>query len=110
LAWIEANALAWSKLVQSAAALPEARELVAGFRRRTMEMALARITGDDQPRPALRTAIAGWLGYMDAAILDWTEAKDLTREQLRDLLIAAFGAALLSAQQIDPQIELRLTG
>jgi AcrR family transcriptional regulator len=110
LAWIEANALTWSKLVQSAAALPEARALVTGFRERTMEMALARLTHNPTPPPALRIAITGWLGYMDAAILDWTETKDLTREQLRDLLIAAFGAALLSAQQIDPQIELRLTG
>jgi hypothetical protein len=33
-----------------------------------------------------------------------------TRERLRDLLIAAFGAALLSAQRIDPEIELTLGG
>jgi AcrR family transcriptional regulator len=110
LAWIEANVLTWSKLVQSAAALPEARELVEGFRQRTMNMALARLTGGVQPRPALRTAIKGWLGYMDTAILDWTQAKDLPREQVRDLLVAAFGAALLSAQQLDPQIQLDLTG
>jgi AcrR family transcriptional regulator len=110
LAWIEANSLTWSKLLQSAAALPEARELVEGFRQHTMEMALNRLTGGGAPRPALRTAIRGWLGYLDAAILDWTQARDLSREQLRDLLIAAFGAALLSAQQIDPEIELRLSG
>lgn len=110
LAWIEANLLTWSKLVQSAAALPEARELVEGFRQRTMDMALARLTNNATPPPALRTAIKGWLGYMDAAILDWTETKDLSREQLRDLLIAAFGAALLSAQQLDPEIQLDLGG
>jgi AcrR family transcriptional regulator len=110
LAWIEANQVTWSKLVQSAAALPEARELVEGFRQRTMEMALARLTGGGKPRPALRTAIKGWLGYMDAAILDWTQTKDLPREQLRDLLIAAFAAALLSAQQLDPEIQLELSG
>ncbi len=110
LAWIEANARTWSKLVQSAASLPEARELIEGFRQQTMDMALARLTHNDTPRPALRTAIRGWLGYMDAAILDWTEARDLPREQLRDLLIAAFGAALLAAQQLDPEIELHLSG
>jgi len=75
-----------------------------------MNMALARLTNNETPRPALRTAIRGWFGYMDAAILDWTETKDLPRERLRDLLIAAFGAALLAAQQIDPEIELTLTG
>jgi AcrR family transcriptional regulator len=110
LAWIDANSLTWSKLVQSATALPEARELIEGFRQRTMDMALARLAGGGEPRPALRIAIRGWLGYLDAAILEWTEAHDLPREQLRDLLIAAFGGALLSAQQIDPEIELQLTG
>ena len=110
LAWIEANARTWSKLVQSAASLPEARELIEGFRQRTMDMALARLTDGAAPRPALRTTISGWLGFMDAAILDWTQHGDLPREDLRDLLIAAFVAALLSAQEADPEIALDLTG
>jgi hypothetical protein len=69
---------------------------------------LAELTGRRKPRPALRTAIKGWLGYMDAAILDWMQAKDLPRAKLRDLLLAAFVAALLAAQQVDPKIELNL--
>jgi AcrR family transcriptional regulator len=110
LAWIEGNAQTWSKLMQSAATLPEARELVEGFRQRTMELVLAELAGRRKPRPALRTAIKGWLGYMDAAILDWAQAKDLSREQLRDLLIAAFAGSLFAAQQLDPRIELQLGG
>ena len=108
LAWIEQNSQAWSKLVQSAATLPAASELVEGFREQTMELVLAELIGRRKPRPALRTAIRGWLGYMDAAILDWTGHRDLSRAQLRDLLLAAFGAALLAAQQADPRLELRL--
>ncbi|MCW3031564.1 MAG: hypothetical protein JWM66_1697, partial [Solirubrobacterales bacterium] len=53
-------------------------------------------------------AIKGWLGYMDAAILDWTESKDLPRAKLRELLLAAFGAALMAARQADPRVRLRL--
>src|SRR5882757_5547201 len=45
LAWIEMNARAWVKLMQSAAALPEARELIEGFRERTMELVMAQVTG-----------------------------------------------------------------
>lgn len=110
LAWIENNSQTWSKLMQSAATLPEARELVEGFRERTMELVLAELAGRREPRPALRTAVKGWLGYMDAAILDWTQAKDLPREKLRELLVAAFAGALLAAQQVDPKIELQLGG
>ncbi|HEY4810698.1 MAG TPA: TetR/AcrR family transcriptional regulator [Solirubrobacteraceae bacterium] len=108
LAWIEANGQTWSKLMQSAAALPEARELVEGFRARTMELVLAKLTGRRKPRPALRTAIKGWLGYMDAAILDWTQARDLPRATLSQLLLAAFVSALLAAQQADPKVKLNL--
>jgi AcrR family transcriptional regulator len=108
LSWIEPNALTWTKLMESAASLPEAREIVEGFRARTMEIVLAALIGRRKPRPALRTAIRGWLGYMDAAILDWTHGRDLTRDQLRDLLMAAFGAAVMSAQHVDPTIKLRL--
>ena len=108
LAWIEDNSETWSKLMQSAAVLPEARELLEGFREQTMAMALTQLTGRRDPRPALRTAIKGWLGYMDAAILDWTQARDLSREELRNLLLAAFVSSLLAAQQLDPRIELKL--
>jgi AcrR family transcriptional regulator len=108
LAWIEDNAQTWSKLLQSATTLPDARELVEGFRQRTMDLILAQLTEGRKPRPALRIAIKGWLGYMDAAILDWTESKDLPRAKLRELLLAAFGAALMAARQADPRVRLRL--
>lgn len=108
LAWIEEHARAWTKLMQSAATLPEAREIVESFRAGTMERMMRELTGGGQPPAALRIAMRGWLGYMDAAILDWTEHGGLARDQLRDLLLGAFGAALFSAQQLDPELELRL--
>ncbi len=108
LAWVQANSGVWTRLMQSTATLPDARELVEGFRQQTMEMVLSELTGGGAPQPALRIAIRGWLGYMDAAILDWAASDDLPREQLRDLLLAMFGASLLAAQQADPSIELQL--
>jgi AcrR family transcriptional regulator len=106
LAWIDEHAHTWKKLMQSAATLPEARQIVEGFREHTMQMVVVGLAGKRKPRPALRTAIVGWLGYMDAAIIDWIEHKELSREKLRNLLIGAFAASLLAAQQIDPKIRL----
>jgi AcrR family transcriptional regulator len=105
LEWIERHERAWTKLIQSTT-LPEARQLIDEFRSRTLVELAQGLTGDPEPKPALRTALHGWLGYIDAAILDWTEHHDLTRPQLRDLLLAAFGAAVLAAQQTDPSITL----
>jgi AcrR family transcriptional regulator len=106
LAWIETHASAWSKLMQSAAALPEARELIEGFRDRTVQLVMSQLTSNREPRPALRAVVKGWLGYMDAVILDWTESNDLPREKLRDLLVATLAASLSIAQQIDPKVRL----
>jgi AcrR family transcriptional regulator len=108
LTWIEANATAWSKLMQSATALPEARELVQGFREQTLEMLLKGLTNNRKPRPLLLTAIKGWLGYMDAAILDWAQTKNIPRDKLRDLLIGMLAATLHTAHKIDPKIDLQL--
>jgi AcrR family transcriptional regulator len=109
LGWIEGNSREWTKLMQSAAMLPEAGELVEGFRTQTLDQLLVRLAGRRKPRPVLRNALKGWLGYVDAAILDWTQGGDLSRDQVRDLMVAAFGAALLAAQQADPKLKLSLS-
>jgi AcrR family transcriptional regulator len=108
LEWIEGNARAWTKLMRSAAAVPEAGELVDAFRTQTLDQLLVRLSGRRKPRPVLRNALKGWLGYVDAAILDWIEMRDLSRVQVRDLIIAAFGAALMAAQHADPKLKLDL--
>jgi AcrR family transcriptional regulator len=94
LAWIETHAGAWSKLMRTAATLPVAREIVDDFRARTLARILDRLGDGRPPPPARRNAVRGWLGGVDAAILDWIEHGDLTREQLRDLLLATFEAAV----------------
>ncbi len=100
--------MSWPRLrVQSAATLPDALAIVEDFRERTLQQILGKITTNRTPRPALRIALRGWLGFIDAAILDWIDNGDLQPEKLRDLLLSAFGAALLAAQQADPTIKLR---
>jgi AcrR family transcriptional regulator len=108
LEWIQANSRTWAALMRSAATLPEATSLVEGFRAQTLRDIVERLTGDPTPRPALRNALNGWLGYIDAAILDWVRDGGIRREQVREMILATFGGALLAAQNADPEIELRL--
>jgi AcrR family transcriptional regulator len=109
LQWIEANSRTWTKLMQSAATLPEAAELLSAFRTRTLDQILEHLTTKGPPSPVLRNALKGWLGYVDATLLDWTQEHDLARSQVHQLILAAFGAALLAAQQTDPDLQLKLT-
>jgi AcrR family transcriptional regulator len=106
MAWIAANAKTWSKLMESAVSLPEARELIETFRRDTIDMTLEGLTGNRPARPALRIAIKGWLAYVDATLLDWVQTREPSSEQLRDMLLAMFAASLVAAREVDPESRL----
>ena len=41
----------------------------------------------DPPPPMVPTALAGWVGFVEAASLDWAERKPVSAEVLRDLLV-----------------------
>ena len=96
LAWVEANRAAYGKLVRSAAAIPEVREVVDRVRDATSARILDGLAGGraDLAPPAMRTAVRAWLWFMDGAILDWVEHEDLTREQLRGLLLDTLTGAV----------------
>ena len=97
LGWVEDNRAAYGKLVRSAAAIPEVREVVDRVRDATSERILAGIAAGADPPPALRTAVRAWLWFMDGAILDWVAHGDVTREQLRNLLLGTLLGAVTAA-------------
>jgi AcrR family transcriptional regulator len=94
LRWIEQNATAYEKLLQSAATVPEVRDLVEGVRSATVDRILAGIGATE---PAARTAVRGWLWFMDGACLDWIAHRDLDRGQLLGLLLGTLFGALMAA-------------
>jgi AcrR family transcriptional regulator len=94
LGWIDQNAEAYEKLMQSAATVPDVRELVEGFRGATVDRILAGIGATE---PAARTAVRGWLWFMDGACLDWIAHRDFERPQLLGLLLGTLFGALMAA-------------
>jgi hypothetical protein len=60
---------------------------------------VAGIAGDAPPAPALRTAVRGWLWFMDGALEDWLEHRDLERAELHGLLLGALLGAVAAAGQ-----------
>jgi AcrR family transcriptional regulator len=92
LAWVEENGDAYARLVRGAGAVPEVREVMDEVRAATAAQILDGLPG--RPRPERRTAVRAWLWFMDGAILDWLEHRDLAREELRALLLRALEGAL----------------
>ena len=83
--------------MRSAAAIPEVREIVDRVRDMTSRGSSTGSRRTRRPRPPLRAAVRAWLWFMDGAILDWVEQRDLSREQLRGLLLGTLLGAVTAA-------------
>jgi AcrR family transcriptional regulator len=97
LGWIEENETAYRKLLESAGSVPEVRALIDEVRDRTSARILDGLGAGDDPPPRVRAAVRGWLWFMDGAILDWFEHRDLSRAELRDFLLGSLAGALTAA-------------
>jgi AcrR family transcriptional regulator len=97
LGWIDENEVAYRKLLESAGSVPEIGALIAEVRDRTSARILAGIGAGDPAPPKLRAAARAWLWFMDGAILDWLEHRDLDRNELRDLLLGSLAGAMVAA-------------
>ncbi|HEY1357026.1 MAG TPA: TetR/AcrR family transcriptional regulator [Thermoleophilaceae bacterium] len=96
LAWIDENELAYRKLMQSAGSVAGVRSLIDDVRDRTSDRIIEGVAGPEPP-PKVRAAVRAWLWYMDGAVLDWLEHRDLDRGELRDLLMGSLAGALAAA-------------
>jgi AcrR family transcriptional regulator len=97
LGWIEENELAYRKLMESVGSVPEVQALLDEIRNSTSTRILDGLGAGDPPPPKMRAAARGWLWFMDGAILDWLEHKDMTRSELRDLLLGSLAGSLTAA-------------
>lgn len=96
---IDENALAYRKLMQSLVSVPDVRELVEEVRTKTAVRILEGLYPDGPP-PKARAAVHGWLWFMDGACLNWIQHRDLSREEVRDLLLGTLLGALAAADAL----------
>jgi AcrR family transcriptional regulator len=97
LGWIEENETAYRKLMESAGSVPEVSVLIDQIRDATSARILQGLGADDPPPPKLRAAARAWLWFMDGAILDWLEHRDMSRAELRDFLLGSLQGSLSAA-------------
>jgi AcrR family transcriptional regulator len=90
---VDENEPAYRKIMQSATSVADVRELVDEIRGLTAARILAGLL-PAPPAPAARIAVNGWLWFMDGACLAWLDQRDISRDQLRDLLLRALFGAL----------------
>ena len=97
LVWVEEHADAYGKFLEGATTHAEVRELVDQVRGGTADQILAGLAPDGTPPPALRTAVHGWLWFMDGVLLDWVAHRDLERAQVLGLLLGTLLGAVTAS-------------
>ncbi len=97
LEWIEEHVDAYRKLLESATGSPEVRGLIEGIRDQTAARLLDGLNPGADPKPAVRSAVRGWLWFIDGACLDWTAHGGSSRDELRGLLLGTLFGALTAA-------------
>jgi AcrR family transcriptional regulator len=97
LGWIEENDTAYRKLMESAGGVPEVKALIDDLRDATSARILEGLDAGGPPPPRMRAAVRGWLWFMDGAILDWLDHRDMSRPELRDFLLGSLAGSLTAA-------------
>jgi AcrR family transcriptional regulator len=76
---------------------PEVAAIVEGVRAAMAGRILADVADGRDPPPAVRIAVRGWVGFAEAASLEWLERGELSRVELRELLMRALTGAVAAA-------------
>jgi AcrR family transcriptional regulator len=96
LGWIEEHPDAYRKLMESAHHA-EVRELIEEIRDRTSARIVDGLVPGGGAPPGIRAAARAWLWFMDGACLDWIEHRDMTRDEVRGLLLGTLLGAITAA-------------
>jgi AcrR family transcriptional regulator len=95
---VEQNSKAFVSLMRSGVGVDaEVSAIVESTRRSLVTRILEQGLGIRKPAPIVRLALRGWIGFVEAASLDWLEHRDVPRDMLRGLLVSALAEALRTA-------------
>ena len=84
----------------------EVRQIVEEIRGLYIERILGALS-IDSPSPVLCLALRGWIGFGEAATVEWLAHREVTRADLVRMMTEALNAAFESARKIDPAIDVQ---
>lgn len=115
IAYLESEAAGFTALMRGGiGADPDVRRIVATLRWEGAERVLTLLGARRPLYPLLRTAMQGWVGFLDEAVLDWLEQRDLELTPLANLIVRVLAASLAAVSEEDsgirPEWVRRLAG
>ncbi|NKY85085.1 TetR/AcrR family transcriptional regulator [Nocardia veterana] len=83
----------------------EVRSIHDRHRARLIEALAVELTGSNSS-PVLRTAIVGFVALVEGLVVHWLHTAEISRDQVKSLIVGNLFGAGLSALRVDPSIEL----
>ncbi|MCW3046313.1 MAG: Transcriptional regulator, TetR family protein [Solirubrobacterales bacterium] len=107
LDYVETHAQGYSTLMRAGIGSdPQVGAVVEEVRARIVDRIVGGMTyTGDEPPAALEIAVRGWVGFAEAASLDWLEHRGLPRDGLRAILVSILGASVDAAAAVDPRVQ-----
>ena len=103
LRYIQEHGAVYVAVYRSGVAIaPEVREILEQHRSVIIRYFLEAI-GVRQPRPLLQASLRAWIAMVEGASLDWIANASITRDELRELLVAGYAALLTKTMELDPK-------
>lgn len=116
LDYVEHHAAAYATLfLTRGGGDPDIRAVLEEGRERRVQVLLAGVAGQllADPSavhsPVLRTAVQGWISFVEGVLLRWLDKRDLSRDQLRVLLRTVLLDAIRAAAQVDSRLTLAVS-
>lgn len=101
LGFVEARATAFTTLMRGGLGNdPEVEAIIDRTRQAFVDQVLQSLGIDDR-RPAWRVAARTWIGAVEAASLDWLRHRDVSRDDLAELLTGMLPGLLATAAMLD---------
>ncbi len=97
VAWVAANAQAYRAVLQGSHSSDPAVQAIIEESRADVVARLAQGFGLRRLSPAQRTALRGWVGFLEGACLDWLEHRDIPKSRLVRILAASLTAVVPTA-------------
>jgi AcrR family transcriptional regulator len=103
LRYIQEHGAVYTAVYRSGVAIaPEVREILEEHRDVIIRYIL-RALGVLQPHPVLRAALRAWVAMVEGASLEWIANPTITREDLRELLVAGYVSLLAKTIELEPK-------
>lgn len=94
LRYIQEHGAVYAAVYRSGVAIaPEIREILEEHRGVITRYFLQAL-GIEKPRPIFRSAIRAWIAMVEGASLDWIADRAISRDELRELLVASYVALM----------------